>query len=161
MKETRRYNTPCIGQCSTVFGDTVCRGCLRFVHEIIDWNRYGDNDKSIVWQRLEQLVSQIVPQYVQVEDAQGVDSAVLYHRLPYRSGNIWHNIYNLLRHAERRHLSLDNCGFRLLPGYRIMDIQTHLYSLADAYYERDFLRATRMPPQEDTPDLFAKYPGAS
>ncbi|RZU45233.1 hypothetical protein EV700_2050 [Fluviicoccus keumensis] len=152
MKEARRYNTPCIGQCSTVFGDTVCRGCLRFVHEIIDWNRYDDDEKSVVWQRLEQLVSRIVPQYVQVDDPHAIDNAVLFHRLPYRSGNIWHNIYNLLRLAERRNLTLENCGFRLLPGYRPSDIQQHLYSLADAFYERDFVRATRMAAEQ--PDLF-------
>ena len=144
MKEARRYNTPCIGQCSTVFGDTVCRGCLRFVHEIIDWNRYDDAQKSVIWQRLELLASQVVPQYVQVDDPSGVDQAVLYYRLPYRSGNIWHNIYNLLRHAERRHLKLENCGFRLLPDFQSSDIQLHIHTLADAYYDRDFMRASRI-----------------
>ncbi len=32
--------TPCAGRCSTVFGDSVCRGCRRFNHEVIQWNTY-------------------------------------------------------------------------------------------------------------------------
>ncbi|WP_446731421.1 DUF1289 domain-containing protein [Pseudomonas sp. PSKL.D1] len=28
--------TLCIGRCSTVFGDRVCRGCHRFHEEIVD-----------------------------------------------------------------------------------------------------------------------------
>lgn len=152
MKETRRYNTPCIGQCSTVFGDSVCRGCLRFVHEIIDWNRYNEDEKNLVWQRLELLVSRIVPDCVQVDDPRAVEMAVLHYRLPYRSGNLWHNIYNLLRHAERRNLVLANAGFRLLPGMDTPKIQQRLYTLAEAYYERDFLRALRMAPYASVRD---------
>ncbi|MCF8976542.1 DUF1289 domain-containing protein, partial [Pseudomonas edaphica] len=26
--------TPCVGLCSTVYGDLVCRGCKRFHHEV-------------------------------------------------------------------------------------------------------------------------------
>lgn len=144
MKDHKTYNTPCIGQCSTVFGDAVCRGCLRFVHEIIDWNRYSEDEKTVVWQRLENLLSTVVPQYVQVDDPRAVETAVLFHRLPYRSGNIWHNIYNLVRHAERRHLELSGMGFRMLADCQPTDIQKHLYALADACYERDFLRAHTM-----------------
>ena len=36
-----RPKTPCIGLCSTVFGDSVCRGCLRFVHEGEVFNEIG------------------------------------------------------------------------------------------------------------------------
>ncbi|WP_317135104.1 DUF1289 domain-containing protein [Piscirickettsia litoralis] len=38
--------TPCVGLCSTVYGDDVCRGCKRFYHEIIDWNQYDINQKQ-------------------------------------------------------------------------------------------------------------------
>ncbi|WVM93272.1 DUF1289 domain-containing protein [Halopseudomonas pachastrellae] len=52
--------TPCIGLCSTVFGDLVCRGCKRFSHEIIDWNRYDNGQRAAVWSRLEQLLEQLI-----------------------------------------------------------------------------------------------------
>ena len=52
--------TPCIGLCSTVYGDQVCRGCKRFSHEIVAWNRYDVAARKAVWQRLEQLLDQVV-----------------------------------------------------------------------------------------------------
>ena len=44
--------TPCIGVCSTGIGDSVCRGCKRFAHEVIDWNSYTPEQKDIVDRRL-------------------------------------------------------------------------------------------------------------
>ena len=43
---TKSLKTPCIGVCSTVFGDDVCRGCKRFQHEVIQWNSYSDPEKE-------------------------------------------------------------------------------------------------------------------
>ena len=51
MKEIK--SSPCVGICSTVYGDSVCRGCMRFYDEVIDWNRYGDTQKYSVYQRIE------------------------------------------------------------------------------------------------------------
>jgi predicted Fe-S protein YdhL (DUF1289 family) len=48
--------TPCVGLCSTVYGDLVCRGCKRFHHEVIHWNGYDEEKKRAVWLRLEQLL---------------------------------------------------------------------------------------------------------
>ncbi len=31
-----RPRTPCVGMCSTTYGDLVCRGCRRFSHEIVN-----------------------------------------------------------------------------------------------------------------------------
>jgi predicted Fe-S protein YdhL (DUF1289 family) len=49
-------NTPCVGRCSTVFGDRVCRGCHRLQQEVIDWNGYPDKVKESIWARLEAMV---------------------------------------------------------------------------------------------------------
>ena len=46
--------TPCVGLCSTVYGDLVCRGCKRYHHEVIQWNGYNAEEKQAVWLRLEQ-----------------------------------------------------------------------------------------------------------
>ena len=64
-----RIHTPCIGVCSTVFGDTVCRGCRRFSHEVVHWNGYTNEEKRIVWKRLNLLLCQVVDNYFQVTDA--------------------------------------------------------------------------------------------
>ena len=45
----RKVKTPCVGVCSTVFGDQVCRGCKRFQHEVIEWNGYSDFEKETVY----------------------------------------------------------------------------------------------------------------
>jgi len=44
--------TPCIGICSTTYGDLVCRGCKRFSHEIVGWNGYDRGQRGAVWERL-------------------------------------------------------------------------------------------------------------
>ncbi|MGO1273171.1 MAG: DUF1289 domain-containing protein, partial [Pseudomonas helleri] len=60
--------TPCIGLCSTVYGDLVCRGCKRFHHEVIHWNGYNEDEKRAVWLRLEQLLVQVMAAKVEVFD---------------------------------------------------------------------------------------------
>ena len=44
----------------TTYGDEVCRGCKRFQHEVIQWNSYSDQQKEIVWNRLEALKVQLL-----------------------------------------------------------------------------------------------------
>ena len=64
----KSVKTPCIGVCSTVFGDDVCRGCKRFQHEVIQWNSYSDYEKSSVLNRLEILKTQIMRSKVLISD---------------------------------------------------------------------------------------------
>ena len=47
--------TPCVGICSTTYGDLVCRGCKRFAHEIDQWNGYAADQRVLVWERLFKL----------------------------------------------------------------------------------------------------------
>mgnify|MGYP000429528197 FL=1 len=63
---TRSVKTPCIGVCSTVFGDEVCRGCKRFQNEVIDWNGYEDSQKTAVLTRLESLKTQIMESKISI-----------------------------------------------------------------------------------------------
>ena len=62
--------TPCVGLCSTVYGDLVCRGCKRFHHEVIHWNGYNEEEKRAVWLRLEQLLVQVMAGKLEIFDAQ-------------------------------------------------------------------------------------------
>lgn len=144
MSHSLPVNTPCIGLCSTVFGDTTCRGCLRFVHEIIDWNRYTDEQKQLIWQRLNDHVQQILPQFISIHDPKQLENWVLQHRLPWRFDNIWRNVYEVLRFAERRQLTLTDCGFAFRPNCQLDELNKQLYALASAHYERNFLRAQRV-----------------
>lgn len=47
--------SPCVGRCSTTYGDDICKGCGRTFIEVINWIMYDDEEKAAVWARLEQL----------------------------------------------------------------------------------------------------------
>jgi len=64
-----KVRTPCIGVCSTGIGDAVCRGCKRFSHEVIDWNAYTEDEKTIVDGRLASFLSLCVQNKFVVTDA--------------------------------------------------------------------------------------------
>ena len=69
MKTLQRA-TPCVGICSTTYGDLVCRGCKRFSHEIVQWNGYSEAQRDVIWQRLFELRRQAVAAAVRVSDPQ-------------------------------------------------------------------------------------------
>jgi predicted Fe-S protein YdhL (DUF1289 family) len=63
-----KIDTPCIGICSTVYGDKICRGCKRQYKEVIEWNGYNTEQKQAVYQRLDQHMQEIVGQYLIVDN---------------------------------------------------------------------------------------------
>lgn len=63
-----KLDTPCIGVCSTVYGDKVCRGCKRHYDEVINWLAYNTDDKKRVYDRLNDHMVEIVGRYLSVED---------------------------------------------------------------------------------------------
>lgn len=64
-----RRATPCVGVCSTTYGDLVCRGCKRFAHEIVAWNGYAQSQREAVWRRLARLLAESVRAHVRISDA--------------------------------------------------------------------------------------------
>lgn len=68
MGKSTLVKTPCIGVCSTGIGDTVCRGCKRFSHEVIAWNRYTQDERRAVLQRIDVLLGQIVARWLVIDD---------------------------------------------------------------------------------------------
>jgi predicted Fe-S protein YdhL (DUF1289 family) len=61
-------STPCVGICSTTYGDLVCRGCKRFAHEIVGWNSYAEPQRDAIRARLDQLREGSVREHLQVTD---------------------------------------------------------------------------------------------
>jgi len=76
--------TPCVGICSTTYGDSVCRGCRRYLHEVIDWNRYDDSEKRLIWQRLDNLMQQVLPRYFDIRDSETLRRQLEHYRIPFR-----------------------------------------------------------------------------
>jgi predicted Fe-S protein YdhL (DUF1289 family) len=44
-------DSPCIGVCSTLFDD-VCKGCGRTAFEVSNWVFLGDDEKRVIWERI-------------------------------------------------------------------------------------------------------------
>lgn len=141
---SQRIKTPCVGLCSTVYGDLVCRGCKRFHHEVIDWNRYSNEQKRAVCLRLETLLVQVMSAKLQVFDA-GLLRRQLEQRkirfVLHQSPYCW--AYQLIARGARVIERLDAYGLVLLPEFRdwplpqLRDgIDREFFLLSEAHYER-------------------------
>lgn len=146
--QPQRIPTPCIGLCSTTYGDSVCRGCKRFAHEIVDWNRYDEPQKAAVILRLEQLIGEVVDRYLLVTDVDTLESALQSAGFRYRRGaspQWW--AYDLLRQTKGRIGQLSLCGLRKLPeadyldNPKLWDAMAHEFlAISEGHYERFFRR---------------------
>jgi len=136
--------TPCIGLCSTVYGDLVCRGCKRFHHEVVNWNAYDDMAKRSVWQRLEVLLVQVMVGKLEVFDADRLRQQLETRQIRFvaeQSPYCW--AYQLIARGARVIQQLDAYGVALLPEFRewtlpqLRDaIDQEYFLLSEAHYER-------------------------
>lgn len=125
--------TPCVGRCSTVFGDLVCRGCKRFMHEVVAWNRYQEAQKQAVWQRLDQLLEQVMRAHVEVFAPQRLADALEHYRLQGAQRPAYCQAYLLISRAPRLG-SLAACGITLLPPFADWPLQRLRDAIDDAYF---------------------------
>jgi len=131
MSNAKSIDTPCIGVCSTVYGDNVCRGCKRFYKEIIDWNGYDDTQKSVVFFRLNELISNVARNKITVFDADLLRQTLENFSIRYRhdqSPLCW--AYYLLRDARHKIISLEEAGIHTTESYQN-------YKLGQLYQELD------------------------
>ena len=141
----RKVKTPCVGVCSTVFGDQVCRGCKRFNHEVIEWNGYTDIQKEPVWNRLESLKVLIMNSKIIIENQVLLQSKLdslkisYYDRVdPY----CW--VFDLIKQASQSINDLSEFGLKPLfePDVELVElkrlIEEELFTLSDAHYQRYF-----------------------
>ncbi|WP_213875905.1 DUF1289 domain-containing protein [Pseudomonas sp. dw_358] len=136
--------TPCVGLCSTVYGDLVCRGCKRFHHEVIHWNGYDEAQKRAVWMRLEYLLVQVMEAKIEVFDPQRLREQLEQRKIRFvahQSEYCW--AYQLLARGARVINQLDAYGIVLLPEFRDWElpelrdaIDREFFLLSEAHYER-------------------------
>ena len=141
----QRSSTPCLGICSTTYGDDVCRGCKRFIHEVINWNSYSNDEKEIVNSRLEEFKVTILSHRFKVTDAKLLSSKLKEHAINFNDALdpiTW--IFDLLR-ASSQDLDLELFGLELLPDHRTFslssikdEINTELFELSQAHFDRYF-----------------------
>lgn len=138
--------TPCIGVCSTGIGDSVCRGCKRYTHEIINWNAYSANEKCAVLERLGVLLSQVVQAKLAI-----VDEALLRKQL--KAQKIYFNpeayphswVFELLKVGASQISALEEYGCTVIREYESMSlvelrdsIDADFYVLSSVHYQRYF-----------------------
>ncbi|MED5610828.1 MULTISPECIES: DUF1289 domain-containing protein [Pseudomonas] len=141
---SQRIKTPCVGLCSTVYGDLVCRGCKRFHHEVVNWNLYGEEEKRAVWKRLEVLLVQVMVAKLEVFDAPRLRAQLEQRQIrfvPEQSPYCW--AYQLIARGSRLIQSIEAYGVALLPEFRerplpeLRDaIDREFFLLSEAHYDR-------------------------
>lgn len=141
-----RVKTPCIGVCSTGIGDSVCRGCKRYAHEVIDWNAYNEQQKRIIDDRLNQFLSQIIETKLRIEDANLLRWHLDAQQIVYsadKSPYLW--AYELLRAGASQIKDVQSYGLCLDAQYRHLTltdirraIDEEFHLLSQAHYDRYF-----------------------
>ncbi len=137
--------TPCIGICSTTYGDLICRGCKRFAHEVTGWNGYADAQREAVWQRLRELRDAAVAEFVRIENEAVLLEAAARLRIAPMPG--WSGLsaaYEILRRSRDTPdlASLGLTRSRFAAGIEAQElfgaIDREFYARATAAYERNF-----------------------
>ena len=146
---SKSVKTPCIGVCSTVFGDEVCRGCKRFQHEIIKWNAYDDIEKRSVLNRLELLKVQIMQSKVMIIDEDLLRSKLHDYKIKFDEDSdslCW--VFDLLRSGSQSITNPTEFGFDLInssvPNLSELKkvMEEELFQLSEAHYQRYFKTET-------------------
>jgi len=138
-----RSTTPCLGICSTTYGDDVCKGCKRFVHEVISWNKYSSHEKEVVNSRLEEFKVLILKERFAIEDPEIFKLKLNENAINFNNALdplTW--IFDLLRAAGSQNLDLSQFGIKVLINYdpkKIKDeINDELLELSEAHHQRYF-----------------------
>jgi predicted Fe-S protein YdhL (DUF1289 family) len=124
-------DTPCIGICSTIYGDNICRGCKRTYREVIDWNTLDSTQKQSIYQRLEASIVQCCQDKLSI-----IDPSLLLQQLNKFSlrHNQNHNplcwAFILLREGHDKIQDLTQYGFIVQTGFAEMPL-SELYRLID------------------------------
>lgn len=141
--------TPCVGICSTTYGDLVCRGCKRFAHEIVQWNGFDEPQRLAVWERLLALRAGAVGALLAVDDHRRLLDAAGQLGLSGAADLAPENLlYELLQRLQWREqgLTLEQLGVRLLaaeaaepaPEELLAAIDREYYRRSMAQYERNY-----------------------
>ena len=140
--QKNRSTTPCLGICSTTYGDDVCKGCKRFVHEIIGWPKFSQDERALVNDRLEKFKILILKDRFKIADQDLLQIKLRENAINYNNSMdplTW--IFDLLRAAGSQSLDLKQFGISSLMSYdssTIKDINQELLELSEAHHERYF-----------------------
>ena len=142
---TNRTRTPCVGICSTTYGDEVCRGCKRFSFEVINWNGFTPEERESVWKRLEKLKTQIMLSRLQILEPELLDNKIRYYQLKIKDDlNDLSKAFELIKQVSESFNDLEEFGIKILNKKQSLielkeEIEDELYILSKAHYEKYFV----------------------
>tara|TARA_B100001057_G_scaffold249441_1_gene249711 strand:+ start:297 stop:743 length:447 start_codon:yes stop_codon:yes gene_type:complete len=141
--QKKRSSTPCLGICSTTFGDEVCKGCKRFSHEIVSWTKYSLEEREIINDRLEKFKVQILQHRFEIFDIDLFET-----KLEEKAINFNHSldpltwIFDLFRAAGSQSFDIEGFGIKQLSEFDAKtirdEINKELLELSEAHHERYF-----------------------
>lgn len=146
MVSERLVKSPCIGVCSTGIGDTVCRGCKRYTHEIISWNAYNFDEKNAILKRLDVLLSQVMRAKLEIVDVELLKTQLSLHKIHYNpSLQPYSWLFGLLKVGASQMDSLESYGCTAMREYQSFSItelrdsiDADFYVLSSVHYQRYF-----------------------
>ena len=136
--------TPCIGICSTTYGDEICRGCKRFSYEVTSWIKYTDSEKDNVNRRLQKFKKLILSDKFSIIDEQLLRKSLDDAKIMYNDKLepiCW--LFDLFRALSQESLKLSALGIALKPSYSKHSISElkelinkEFFELSTAHYQR-------------------------
>ena len=141
---TKKKRSPCVGICSTTYGDLVCRGCRRFSHEIVGWNGYTEEQKALILVRLKQLKRGVLTQYLEIFDTTLFD--VCCDEFGFKEGELFEKVYAVLAYLVSKSKALSSTGLKPCshaldiedPAELMRFVESEMYLRSQALYERNF-----------------------
>ena len=139
-----RTRTPCVGMCSTTYGDDGCRGCKRFIHEVINWNSFKPEEKEAVWKRLEHLKTLIMESKVIINNENLMESKILEFQLKINKDlNPLSKVFEIVKLTITSFKDLKDFGVDHNKDGRLIslkeELESELYELSKAHFDRYFV----------------------
>ena len=144
-----RTRTPCVGICSTTYGDDVCRGCKRFIHEVINWNSFNPEEKESVWKRLEKLKTLIMQSKISIINETLMEEKIEELQLKINSDlNSLSKAFEIVKLTSKSFDDLNEFGIEIVDkNVSLIDlkeeIEKELYDLSMAHFNRYFVEPIR------------------
>lgn len=113
-----KTETPCIGICSTIYGDQICRGCLRNFQEVIDWNTYPDSKKTSILIALENQIVNVMQDKFEIINAELLKQKCNQFQVKIRIDQnplTW--AHALVRDGINRIRDVEKYGIKIKPAY--------------------------------------------
>ena len=142
---TNRTRTPCVGICSTTYGDEVCRGCKRFSFEVINWTAFNPEERESVWKRLEKLKSQIMDSRLKIYEPEKLKNSINRYQLKIKDDlNDLSKAFEIIKQVSESFSNLEEFGIEIFEKNKALveikdEIENELYTLSKAHYEKYFV----------------------